>query len=54
MDKVWKMLALVGLGYVSWMVYKKMNPECAHDALVEVEKLTKKMKDAGKSVENMM
>lgn len=54
LDKVWKMLALVTVGYAGWRIYKMCNPKCAHDIEKEVEKLTKKMQDVGKNIENMM
>lgn len=51
MDKAWKLMALVGIGYASWAIYKKYNPECVHDIKTTVDKISKK---AMKSVENMM
>jgi len=51
LDKAWKVVALVGIGYASWMLYKKYNPECAHDIKTTMSKLTNK---ATRKVENMM
>lgn len=51
MDKAWKILALIGVGYASWMIYKKYNPECVHDMKNTIEKMTKK---ASNKIENMM
>ena len=51
MDKAWKAVALVGIGYASWMLYKKYMPECAHDIKTTMSKITNK---ATKTVENMM
>lgn len=51
MDKTWKIIAMMGLGYGAWMIYKKCNPECAHDIKTTMDKLTKK---ATNTVENMM
>lgn len=51
MDKAWKMLAVLGIGYASWMVYKKYNPECVNDMKTTIDKVVKK---ASKNVENMM
>ena len=51
LHKAWKILAVMGVGYASWMIYKKYNPECVHDIKTTLDKVTKK---ASKSVENMM
>lgn len=51
MDKAWKILAVMGVGYASWMIYKKCNPECVHDIKTTIDKVTQK---ASKSIENMM
>lgn len=51
LDKAWKIMALLGIGYASWAIYKKYNLECVHDIKTTVDKISKK---AMKSVENMM
>lgn len=51
LDKAWKILAVMGVGYASWMIYKKYNPECVHDIKTTIDKVTQK---ASKSIENMM
>ena len=54
MDKAWKLLAVAMVGYASWMIYKMYNPECVHDIKDEVDKITKKMSNASKNIEDMM
>ncbi|MBO5375251.1 MAG: hypothetical protein J6A52_00190 [Bacilli bacterium] len=51
MDKAWKIMALMGVGFGAFMMYKKYNPECVHDIKTTMDKLTKK---AGQNIENMM
>ncbi len=51
LDKAWKLLALAGVSYGAFMLYKKYNPECVHDIKTTMEKMTAK---ATKSIENMM
>ena len=51
MENMWKVLALMGIGAASFMLYKSKNPECVHDMKESLDKITK---SASNKMKNMM